>query len=91
MGSITETIAGNTEAGTIFYTTTVNLKFHKLAATMQQEMKKVAAQRLIVFALGIASFAFCTYWFLGEALTMKTYVSLALAVTLCCVQVFWKV
>ena len=50
LGSITETIAGNTEAGTIFYTTTVNLKFHKLAATMQQEMKKVAAQRLIVFA-----------------------------------------
>ena len=48
-------------------------------------------QRLVVFALGIASFAFCTYWFLGEALTMKTYVSLALAVTLCCIQVFWKV
>ena len=48
-------------------------------------------QRLVVFALGIMSFAFCTYWFLGEALTTKTYVSLALATTLCCVQVFWKV
>ena len=47
-------------------------------------------QRLVVFALGIVSFAFCTYWFLGEALTTKTYVSLALAASLCCIQVFWK-
>ena len=45
-------------------------------------------QRLVVFALGIASFAFCTYWFLGEALNMKTQISLALAVILCCIQVF---
>ena len=47
-------------------------------------------QRLVVFALGIASFAFCTYWFLGEALNMKTQVSLTLAVILCCIQVFWR-
>jgi hypothetical protein len=47
-------------------------------------------QRLVVFALGIVSFAFCTYWFLGESLTVKTYVSLALAMALCCIQVFWK-
>ena len=47
-------------------------------------------QRLVVFALGIISFAFCTYWFLGEALNTKTQISLALAAILCCVQVFWK-
>ena len=47
-------------------------------------------QRLVVFALGIVSFAFCTYWFLGEALNMKTQVSLTLAVILCCIQVFWR-
>ena len=47
-------------------------------------------QRLVVFALGIVSFAFCTYWFLGEALNIKTQISLALAVALCCIQVFWK-
>ena len=48
-------------------------------------------QRLVVFSLGIVAFAFCTYYFLGEALTMKTYVSLALAMALCCIQVFWRV
>jgi hypothetical protein len=47
-------------------------------------------QRLLVFALGMISFAFCTYWFLGESLTTKTYISLALAIALCCIQVFWK-
>ena len=47
-------------------------------------------QRLVVFALGIVSFAFCTYWFLGEALNTKTLVSLTLAVTLVLIQVFWK-
>lgn len=47
-------------------------------------------QRLIVFAIGIMSFAFCTYWFLGEALNTKTFVSLTLAVTLVLIQVFWK-
>ena len=47
-------------------------------------------QRLIVFAIGIVSFAFCTYWFLGESLNTKTLVSLTLAVTLVLIQVFWK-
>jgi len=47
-------------------------------------------QRLLVFSLGIISFAFCTYYFLGESLTAKTYVSLILAILLCCIQVFWK-
>ena len=47
-------------------------------------------QRLVVFALGMVSFAFCTYWFLGESLTTKTYVSLSLAMALVLIQVFWK-
>lgn len=47
-------------------------------------------QRLLVFALGIISFTFCTYWFLGESLTIKTYVSLALALILVLIQLFWK-
>jgi hypothetical protein len=47
-------------------------------------------QRLLVFALGIVSFTFCTYWFLGESLTMKTYISLTLALILVLIQLFWK-
>jgi len=48
------------------------------------------AQRLIGFALGIISFAFCTYWFLGEGITSKTFVSLVLAMGLVLIQIFWK-
>jgi|TARA_R100000664_G_C2759940_1_gene150398 hypothetical protein len=48
------------------------------------------AQRLIGFAIGITCFAFCTSHFLGEGLTSKTMVSLALACTLVLIQVFWK-
>tara|TARA_R110001583_G_scaffold163142_4_gene315323 strand:- start:2710 stop:3054 length:345 start_codon:yes stop_codon:yes gene_type:complete len=47
-------------------------------------------QRLLGFALGIMSFAFCTYWFLGEGLSSKTFVSLVLAVGLVLIQIFWK-
>lgn len=47
-------------------------------------------QRLVVFALGMISFAFCTWWFMGESLTAKTYVSLSLAMILVLIQVFWK-
>ena len=47
-------------------------------------------QRLLVFSLGIISFAFCTYYFMGESLTTKTYVSLLLAMLLVLIQVFWK-
>ena len=48
------------------------------------------AQRLLGFALGIISFAFCTYWFLGEGITSKTFVSLVLAMGLVLIQIFWK-
>ena len=48
------------------------------------------AQRLLGFALGIISFAFCTYWFLGEGVTSKTFVSLVLAMGLVLIQIFWK-
>jgi|TARA_R110000787_G_scaffold114511_4_gene224250 hypothetical protein len=47
-------------------------------------------QRLIAFGVGILSFAFCTYYLLGEGINAKTLVSLTLAVTLVLIQVFWK-
>ena len=46
--------------------------------------------RFIGFSLGIASFAFLTWYFMGEGINSKTMVSLGLAVLLICVQLFWK-
>ena len=46
--------------------------------------------RLLGFATGIFSFAFCTNIFMGEGLTTKTAVSLFLATSLACIQIFWK-
>ena len=46
--------------------------------------------RLLGFATGIFSFAICTSIFMGEGITAKTIVSLALATALVCIQVFWK-
>ena len=47
-------------------------------------------QRLVVFALGMVSFAFLTWWFMGEPLNTKTWVSLGLATCMVLIQVFWK-
>ena len=47
-------------------------------------------QRLILFALGIISFSFCTWYFLGENLSTKTIISISIAVILVAIQVFWK-
>jgi len=47
-------------------------------------------QRLLVFSLGIISFAFCTYWFLGETMNTKTVISLTLAIILVIIQLVWK-
>ena len=47
-------------------------------------------QRLVVFALGMVSFAFLTWWFMNEPLNTKTWVSLGLATCMVLIQVFWK-
>jgi len=46
--------------------------------------------RFIGFATGMISFAILTYFYMGEAITPKTAVSLILAVTLVSIQIFWK-
>ena len=46
--------------------------------------------RLIGFAMGIISFAMLTNHFMGEGISTKVIVSLILAITLVCIQVFWK-
>ena len=46
--------------------------------------------RFIGFSLGITSFAFLTWYFMGEGINTKTMVSLALAFALICVQLLWK-
>jgi len=46
--------------------------------------------RFIGFSMGITSFAFLTWYFLGEGINMKTAVSLVLAFALISVQLFWK-
>ena len=46
--------------------------------------------RLVGFGSGIILMAILTWAFLGEGITTKTLVSIALATVLCCIQVFWK-
>ena len=46
--------------------------------------------RLIGFAMGIISFTILTNYYMGEGISTKVIVSLILAITLVCIQVFWK-
>jgi hypothetical protein len=46
--------------------------------------------RFLTFSLGIISFAILTWYFNNEGINMKVAVSLILALSLVCVQVFWK-
>jgi hypothetical protein len=46
--------------------------------------------RFIAFGMGILSFTYLTWFFLGEGITPKTAVSLGLSVLLILVQIFWK-
>ena len=46
--------------------------------------------RLIGVAMGIISFAILTNYYMGEGISTKVIVSLILAITLVCIQVFWK-
>mgnify|MGYP003664635408 FL=1 len=50
LASVTETIVGSTENGSIYYTPSVNMKLHKLTKEDQNEIKLLASQRLLVFA-----------------------------------------
>ena len=49
VGSITETVNGSSENGTVFYTQTAVLQFNKLSKEFQNELRLIAQQRLIVF------------------------------------------
>lgn len=46
--------------------------------------------RFMSFSTGILIFTIFTYVFYNEGITLKTAVSLLLAVSLLCVQLFWK-
>ena len=46
--------------------------------------------RFIGFAVGIITFAILTNYFLNEGISLKTAVSLLLAICLICIQLFWK-
>lgn len=46
--------------------------------------------RLIGFSIGMVSMAFLTYLHLNEGLTVKTGVTLSLAILIVFIQVFWK-
>ena len=47
-------------------------------------------QRLIGFAMGMIAFAFLTWFHLNEVLTLKTGITLTLALAIVLIQVFWK-
>ncbi len=47
-------------------------------------------QRLIGFGLGIISFTLLTYLHLGQRITLKTGITLVLALLVVSVQIFWK-
>ena len=46
--------------------------------------------RFIGFSMGICSFAYLTWYFMGEGITAKTMVSLIIACSLIAIQIFWK-
>ena len=47
-------------------------------------------QRLIGFAMGMIAFAFLTWIHLNQAITLKTAVTLALAIAIVVIQIVWK-
>lgn len=47
-------------------------------------------QRLIGFSMGMIAFAYLTYFHLGETINLKTGITLALAVAIVLIQIFWK-
>ena len=47
-------------------------------------------QRLIGFAMGMIAFAVLTWIHLNQAITLKTAVTLALAVAIVVIQIVWK-
>ena len=48
--SLTETIVGSTEAGTIYYTPQITMKLNQLATTDQNQVKLLAKSKLVIFA-----------------------------------------
>lgn len=46
--------------------------------------------RLVGFATGMVVFSILTYVHRGEPITIKTLITLLLALTIVCIQVFWK-
>lgn len=46
--------------------------------------------RLIGFAMGILSFSILTYFHLGEAFTLKTFITLILSVIIVLIQTLWR-
>ena len=48
--SVTETINGSTEAGTIYYTPSVTIQLNKLTTADQNELKALGQTKLVVFA-----------------------------------------
>ena len=48
--SVTETINGSTEAGTIYYTPAITIQLNKLTKEDQNELKALAQSKLVVFA-----------------------------------------
>ena len=48
--SLTDTIVGSRENGTVYYTPTLNLVYNKLSKEDQQEIKLMASTKTVVFA-----------------------------------------
>ena len=48
--SLTDTIVGSRENGTVYYTPTINITYNKLSKEDQQEIKLLSATKTVVFA-----------------------------------------
>lgn len=46
--------------------------------------------RFIGFSMGITSFAFLTWYFMGEGINTKTTICVILALAIISIQLFWK-
>jgi hypothetical protein len=69
--------------------TPISYIFIKATFFSQQYFGNIWAGRMIGFSLGILTFTFLTWFFVGEPLTLKTLLTLLLATAIIVIQLFF--
>lgn len=63
--------------------------FIKATQYSQMYFGNIWGGRMIGFSAGIITFTFLTWYFVGEPLTIKTFLTILLAFGIICIQIFW--